>query len=59
MKKSIFLEIEKNIHIIILVSLAISLLFLYNNSIIRDTQEEFFIPDRPSMNEYYLHKKDI
>ena len=55
MKKSIFLEIEKNIHIIILVSLAISLLFLYNNSIIRDTHEEFFIPDRPSMNEYYLH----
>ena len=55
MKESIFLIVEKNICALLIVSLSASLLYFY---LINQNPElkEFFIPEKPSMNEYYIHK---
>jgi hypothetical protein len=54
MKNSIFLITKKNIYVIVVVSLVMSLLFFYSN-MDSNNQVEFFIPEKPSMNEYYIH----
>ena len=55
MKESIFLIVERNICVILIVSLLAALLYVH---LINQNPElkEFFIPDKPSMNEYYIHK---
>jgi len=55
MKESIFLIVERNICVILIVSLLAALLYFH---LINQNPElkEFFIPDKPSMNEYYIHK---
>lgn len=55
MKESIFSIVKNNICIILLISILAAVFYYYIN---KGAQEinEFFIPDRPSMNEYYIHK---
>lgn len=55
MKDSIFYIVQKNICIILIVSVVSAFLYYYINKQNPELQE-FFIPERPSMNEYYIHK---
>lgn len=54
MKNSIFQVVNRNICIILIVSLTISMLYFYSN-LEESDNKEYFIPERPSMNEYYIH----
>ena len=55
MKESIFSIVKNNICILLLVSIVAALLYYQINKESPELQE-FFIPERPSMNEYYIHK---
>ena len=54
MKNSIFQVVNRNICTILIVSLAVSILYFYSN-LEESDNKEYFIPERPSMNEYYIH----
>lgn len=55
MKESIFSIVKNNICILLLVSIVAALLYYQINKESPELQE-FFIPEKPSMNEYYIHK---
>ena len=46
---------KQNICILLVISILAGLLYFYINKK-NPELEEFFIPERPSMNEYYIHK---
>ena len=57
MKNSIFSIVEKNICVILIVSILVaSIYYLKNVDHNQPKNIEFFIPEKPSMNEYYIHK---
>ena len=53
MKKSIFYFLSSNLVIILIVTLILTYLYYY---ICEDIQYELFIPNKPNMNEYYIHR---
>ena len=56
MRKSIF---PSNVKIITLISILLTLIFIYLYNHNEKDQLEYFIPSKPSMNEYYIHRAKV